>query len=315
MTPPGGVVTLGESLAVLRAAGPLDDSDDLRVGTGGAEGNVAVGLARSGVPVSWLGRVGADPFGRRVVRDLRGAGVDVRVIEDQAPTGMILKDAPLPGRTRVRYLRSGSAGSRLAPGDLELLDIAGADLLHVTGITPALSDSAAETVLVAISNARQAGVAVSFDVNYRSALWSPERAIARLSQIVRLADVVFAGLEEARMLAGTASASDLDAAAAIQQMGPSEVVVTLGSDGAMSRIGEAIYRHPAVPVDAVDTVGAGDAFVAAYLAARLRGLTPEARLIAGTTCGALACLHHGDWEGFPRSDQLQILVDRDPVAR
>lgn len=141
MTRPPRVVTLGEALGVLRTAslGSLAQLDTLAVGTGGAEGNVAVGLARLGTPVTWLGRVGDDGLGRRVARELRAEGVDVvAIVDGGAPTGLLLKETPVPGRTLVTYHRAGSAGSRLEPADLDGLDLAAGDILHLTGITPAL---------------------------------------------------------------------------------------------------------------------------------------------------------------------------------
>ena len=143
------VVTIGESMGLIRGGriGDFTHLGSAEIDTGGAEGNVAIGLVRLGIPVAWLGRVGDDSLGRRVVRDLRGEGVDVRAVVDaDATTGLMLKETPRFGSTTVTYYRRGSAGSRLQPSDLDGLEIEAASLLHITGVTLALSESARDTI-------------------------------------------------------------------------------------------------------------------------------------------------------------------------
>ena len=303
----GRVVTLGETMALLRAedGGSLAHVDRLRIGVGGAESNVAVGLARLGCDVAWLGRVGADGLGDRVIRELRGEGIDViGVVDAEAPTGLMIKEHAATDSARpVVYYRTGSAGSRLSAEDLEALGIPDAALLHVTGITPALSESARDAVLTAIGIATDAGVPVSFDVNHRASLWTDRDPVETYRAIAGRSTIVFAGLDEARLLVG----DELDAAAAaeaIAALGPSQVVIKLGPDGCTALIDGERFDVPAIAVQVVDTVGAGDAFVAGYLAELLAGLPAEDRLATAVTTGALACTSPGDWEGFPRRDQL-----------
>lgn len=312
------IVTLGESLGIVRGRGigSFEQVHAAAVSTGGAEGNVAIGLARSGVSVSWLGRVGDDPLGRRVLRDLRGEGVDVSAIVDAtAATGLILRSTPSPGRTTVHYYRSGSAGSLLSPTDLSLLDIPAATLLHLTGITPALSGSAAAAVDEAIDVARSASVPVSFDVNHRARLWGAERAIPALRALVARASLLFAGLDEARLLISDAEATPEQAATALAELGPREVVITLGAGGALAVADGRVVRRGALPIVPIDTVGAGDGFVAAYLAECAAGAALEKRVEQGILAGGMCCLHPGDWEGFPRRSERDDFAGTDPVAR
>nr|WP_155842993.1 sugar kinase [Agromyces luteolus] len=313
-------MTLGEGLGVLRTRGlgSLAHESDLVVGTGGAEGNVAIGLARLGAPVTWLGRVGDDGLGTRVVRELRAEGVHVVAPVDAAATGLLIKETPTPGRTAVTYHRAGSAGSRLSPGDLDLVDVGAFDLLHVTGITPALSSTARDAIDTAVDLARAAGVPVSFDVNHRSSLW-PDTAAASAAyrSIATRAGLVFAGVDEAELVIGQvgADASPADLARAIAELGPAEVVVKLGEQGAIALVDGEAHERTAVPVTVVDTVGAGDAFVAGYLAARLAGEGVDGRLDLAVRTGAAACTHPGDWEGFPTRRDLERRLGDDPVSR
>lgn len=314
----GRVATLGEALALVHATelGSLAHVDTLRLATGGAEANVAIGLSRLGVRASWTGRVGDDSLGIRVARELRAEGVDTRAIVDgAAPTGLMLKEWPRSGQTSVAYYRRDSAGSRLGPGDVVELGLETAALLHVTGITPALSASAREAVDAAVDAAVRLGVPVSFDVNHRTSLWGDDDPAELYRSLARRATVVFAGDDEARILAPQASTPE-QLARAIASLGPAEVVIKLGAEGALALIDGELHQVAAVPVPVVDTVGAGDAFVAGYLAERVRGLAPRARLQTAALAGAFACTNAGDWEGYPRRADLERgLGSGDPVSR
>jgi len=313
------VVTLGETMALLRAedTGSLAHVDRLRVGVGGAESNVAIALARLGTDVTWLGRVGADGLGARVIRELRGEGVDVvAVVDDTAPTGLMLKERRTDDITRVLYYRAGSAGSRLSATDLPAAHIDTASLLHVSGITPALSSTASDAVFAALDIATASGIPVSFDVNHRASLWRDRDAAEVYRRIAARSAIVFAGLDEARLLLGQDASAAPAAARAIAELGPAQVVIKLGADGCVALIDGVLHEVPARPVRVVDTVGAGDAFVAGYLAELLAGLPAEARLATAVTTGAFACLSAGDWEGYPRRDEFGLLDPAsDPVVR
>ena len=311
------VVTLGETMALIQAdqPGPLAHAPRLGLGIGGAESNVAIGLARLGTDVTWCGRVGDDALGVLVQREIRAEGVQTQVcVDPEAPTGLMIKERRTPATQKVAYYRAGSAGSRLTPSDIPAGLVEDSDLLHVSGITAALSSSARATLLEAVDRARSAGVIVSFDVNYRSTLWSSAEAGAFARDLLERVDLVFAGEDEAALVVGPHQRAQ-DAACALAAFGPSEVVVKRGAAGALSLVDGEAHSAPAVPVDVVDTVGAGDAFVAGYLAERVVGGSPEARLGLGILTGAFVCLTPGDWEGLPRREELSLLTDREPVQR
>jgi len=297
-----------------REVGSLEHVSDFALHIGGAESNVAIGLVRLGQPAVWIGRVGDDPLGRRVLRELRGERVDVRsVIDPDAATGLMLKETPRSGSTRVSYYRAGSAGSRLSPEDLDHDLIGAASVLHVTGISLALSDSAGRTVLAAIDIAKAAGVPVSFDVNHRPRLWHSRKPAPHYLEVARQADVIFAGDDEAAVLVGPAESGEL--ARSLADLGPTQAIVKLGPAGCVAWIDGEALAHPAFPITAIDTVGAGDAFVAGYLSGWLDRLSPEGRLERATRCGAFACLAPGDWEGLPRLAELELLSHTEPVSR
>jgi 2-dehydro-3-deoxygluconokinase len=298
-------VTIGETLATVRSdvVAPLSIGSQLTLSIAGAESNVVIGLARLGHTVRWAGCVGDDELGPIVQRTLRAEGIDttfIRVVS--APTALLVKHQRLARLSRVRYYRAGSAGSRL---DRQLALAAVADqprLLHVTGITPALSPSAREACSSVIEAATRAGTHVSFDVNYRAALWPREDAARTLRPLAELADTVFGTEDELELV--TTPGGDTESLAAERRT----VVVKRGSDGASVFGAEGTYEQPAVEVDAVDTVGAGDAFVAGYLSAFLDGLDAKRRLERGCAVAACAVSSHGDWEGLPTREELSLLA-------
>lgn len=314
----GYVYTFGETMGLFRATelGGLETVTDAKIGIGGADSNVAIGLARLGADAHWTGRVGADGLGRRVVRELRAEGVAVHpIVDEDAPTGLMLKEKRTADTTRVTFYRSGSAGSRLNPGDLDERAIAEASILHITGITASLSETAERAVFAAIDVARNAGVTVAFDVNHRKALWRTGDPGLLYRRIAILSDVVFAGEEEARLIVPRSDFRETDLAASISDLGPGEVIVKLGERGSAGIVDGATFLRGAFRVRVVDSVGAGDAFVAGYLAARLGAADVEERLELASAAGAFACLGPGDWESLPRRDDIRLLHDLEPVQR
>jgi 2-dehydro-3-deoxygluconokinase len=305
---PAGLVTLGEVMVSLSAnrIGPLRGARQLDVSVAGSEANVAIGVVRLGHSASWLSRLGADEFGELVRGTLRGQGVTVCAPADpSAPTGLMVKERRTGDVGRVLYYRSGSAASRLGPADLPLALIESARVLHVTGITPALSRSAADAVRHAVSLARAAGVTVSLDVNYRARLWDPSTARVELSALARQADLVFASADELAVVDADADPERLLAD------GVHTVVVTDGSKGAYSVTAAGVVRQPAFPVRVVDPVGAGDAFVAGYLAALLDDLDEPARMRQAAAAAAICVGAEGDWEGLPSTAELTLVSSAD----
>lgn len=315
------VVTLGETMALMRssAIGSLAHLPTVDIALGGAESNLAIGLRRLGVASAWISRVGADPLGVRVVREIRGEGVEVHcAIDPGRPTGLMVKSRPTGPTTRVDYYRTGSAASALSPSDLPDGLIEQAEILHISGITPLLSDSAHQAVVEAVRRAVGAGIQVSLDVNYRSRLGSRERLAALLGEVVDHVDILFGGPEELSILAPSGDEDDPRSLLEALARPGRQVVVKLGPGGGASLVDGQLHEGAGHRIDAVDTVGAGDAFVAGYLSAQLEGLDVPGRLARANACGALACTTPGDWEGAPDRAALEALLAggaADPVAR
>jgi 2-dehydro-3-deoxygluconokinase len=304
----GGLFTFGETMGLIAAdgIGPLGHARSFGYGIGGAESNVAVGVARLGGAATWLGRLGRDATGDLIAARLTAAGVRTLALRDDAFTGLMVRFRRSGEFTHVDYHRAGSAGSRLTPADVPAGEVTGASVLHVTGITPALSESARSAVFQAIETAKSAGVPVSVDVNYRSKLWSRFDAAPVLRDLVSRADVAFAGPAEAALFVDPA-----DLLGGLAKLGPSEVVIKDGARGCEALIDGERHTVAAIPVTVVDPVGAGDAFVAGYLAERMAGLPAAGRLATAIAAGAFAVTVPGDCEGLPDRDELAALTGDD----
>lgn len=313
------VLTLGETMVLLNPdeSGPLAHVMDFRKRIGGAESNVAIGLSRLGHRAAWVSRLGDDPHGRYVRDTIRGAGVDTQyvVFDEAAPTGVMFKERRELGESKVFYYRDGSAASRMRPTDLPEKAVANARYLHLSGITPALSETCRELVGDAISRANQHGVTVSFDPNLRFKLWDEESMRETLLPLIEQCDIVLPGVEEGEVLFGTGEPEAT--ATACRERGAEEVIVKLGADGAFVATDSVRKRVEGYPVDrVVDPIGAGDGFAAGYLSGRLDGLSPADATDRANAVGALATTVTGDIEGLStRSELQQFRTDRTEQLR
>lgn len=293
-------VTCGEAMLLMLAEPgvPLDRAVHFRRSVAGDASNVAAGLARLGHRTRWLGRVGADPAGEAVLRELRADGVDVShvAVDRHAPTGLLLRDSHPSRAIDVQYYRSGSAASLLAPEHIRPESLAGARLLHLTGVTPMLSATAAAATWRLVELAREKGLAVSVDPNVRRKLGGAAQWAQTVGPLLQEADLVLAGAEELELLTGHPA----DAAADDLLTGRADTVVVKRPDHsacAVTRRGR--WTRPPYDIPLVDPVGAGDAFAAGYLSAWLRGLPPERALAEAAAVAALAVQTATDTDGLP----------------
>lgn len=312
------VVTIGEVMALLLApAGvPLGAAASYEQGHAGAESNVAVGLSRLGHRVAFVSRLGDDRLGARVLRDLRGEGVDVShvALDTTRPTGLLLRDTHARG-VSVDYHRAGSAATLLAPADVPVDLLRQARVLHLTGITAAISDSAHEAVLHAARTAREHGVTVTADPNVRLRLADADRWRHLTEELADLADVLLVGADDA------AAIGIDDPAGWAHARGVHTVVVKDGARGATeSTAADGATRtrqQPALPVPVVvDPVGAGDAFAAGWISAWLRGAEPDRRLREAAAVAACVVATRGDVPGLPDpATRDRLLAGAEDVTR
>ncbi|MEO0999853.1 MAG: sugar kinase, partial [Pseudomonadota bacterium] len=293
---------LGEALVELNEVTP----GTFRQGFGGDTSNVAIAAARQGAAAAYVTRLGADAFGDALAALWAAEGVTAHAPRDaEAPTGLYFVTHGADGH-RFTYRRKGSAASRMRPADLPEEAIRGAGLLHLSGITLAISAEAADTALAAIALAREAGVRVSLDPNYRPALWPLARARALIHAAMAEADIALPGLEDARALTG------LDAPEAIAEaylaMGPRIVALTLGAEGVLVATPDRVTRIAPHDVAAVDATGAGDCFDGAFLARLLAGDGAEAAARYANAAAALATTGHGAVAPIPRPAEVRALL-------
>jgi 2-dehydro-3-deoxygluconokinase len=303
------VITAGETmvLGVPTRPGRLRHAGSLELKVGGAESNLAIALSRLGLSAGWAGYLGEDEPGQLVLDRIRAEGVDTSQVRriNEYPTGLYLREQ-VGTDVRVYYYRQGSAASTMHRDAFSADYFSGVRFVHLTGITPALSDGCGAFVLWAAREARASGARVSLDVNYRSKLWGTEEAREFVEEILPDVYLLFAGDEEARAL------WDRDDEALVRELahrGPEEVVLKRGGAGSVALVEGEVLEHAAFKVAEVDPVGAGDAFAAGYLAGHLWDLPSGERLRVANAMGAMSVATLGDYEGLPDRDELRTFLD------
>jgi sugar/nucleoside kinase (ribokinase family) len=304
------VVTLGEAMMLLIAdePGPLERVTRFSKGTAGAETNVAIGLARLGLRVSWASRLGADSMGRYLINEMQREGIDCGKVAlcVNERSGFMIKGRVLGGADPpIEYHRAGSAASRMSVAQLDEAWLLSARHLHVTGVFPALSSSCHDVTQRAITTMRDAGRSVSFDPNVRPSLWSSQQIMRdTLNTLAVQCDTVLPGVAEGAILTGSHDPATI--ARFYRERGVARVIVKLGADGAYFDDRDLGCGHVAAfsVAQVVDTVGAGDGFAVGVLSALLEGHTVDAAARRGCWIGARAVQVLGDTEGLPTRSEL-----------
>lgn len=299
------VVALGEPLY------ELNRQPDGRFlpGFGGDTLNVAIAAARLGSRAAYVTRLGDDIFAGEIRGLMQAEGIDATGVAEEkgAPTGLYFVTHG-PGGHVFTYRRAGSAASRMTPGDLDPDLIGAARYLHVSGISQAISESAADTVSAAIAIASRAGVAVSFDTNFRPRLWTAARARPAVEAAAARADVLKTSLEDCEALLGLRNPPEI--AGHFLGLGARAVIVTLGREGLVLATRDGFAQVAGISVQAVDATGAGDAFTGALLAELSRGRPlPEAARFANAAA-ALSTQGYGAIAPLPRRAGVEALLTR-----
>ena len=303
------VLTIGEAMGLLIAdrPGDLAEVEQFSRHVCGAELNYAVGMARLGHDVSYISKVGGDPFGRSIRAFLKDNGIHTDYVQtDEAHmTGFQMKERVLEGDPAVANIRKYTAFSFMTPDDLQGICWDGVTHLHTTGIPLALSPSCRQTVVALMKEARRRGVSVSFDTNLRPMLWPDTETMASvINDAAQYADIVMPALSEGKILTGL---DDEQAIAGYYlERGAKLVVIKLGgSNGTYVAGSEGGQYVPSYRVDhVVDTVGAGDGFAVGFTSAWLEGLSMEEAARRGAAVGAMVIQVAGDNEGLPTREQL-----------
>lgn len=289
------VLTFGETMLRLTPPGSLRlaQSSTLETWVAGSESNFAAGLCALGVSASWVSRLPDNCIGRKIADTLRGCGIQIDNIVWTAPTervGLFYAESAAPPRPpHVIYDREGSAASGLAPPDLPESLFETHRHLHLTGITPALSPQCAEAAAYAISQARKHNCTVSFDVNYRAKLWTPEQAREALTPLMTGVDLLFCAYDDAGAVFGCDGDSMQRAQQLRETFAVSVVALTAGAEGAVGVDSSGPVGVPALPIAAtVDRFGSGDAFAAGVVASYLRDTDAPSALRLGRSTLAAA---------------------------
>jgi 2-dehydro-3-deoxygluconokinase len=311
------LVAIGEVMLRLAVASParIETARQLDVQIGGAEANVAAACARLGLRAAWLSALPANAWGERIRRELVGHGVDCASVQmvDGARVGVYFLEFGSPPRPiRVLYDRRDSAFARLTPEALDWETVRRARCVHVSGITPALGPGPRRIVEQVLREA----AAVSFDVNYRAALWPPAEARAFAERVLPAARHVFLGQSEAETVFGLAGPAEASVEAIARLAPKATVALMQGEAGALvldaGRLRRPGRRHA---VQVVDPVGAGDAFVAGFLWATLTGRGPQEAVDAGAAVAALKCSTWGDIALVDARDVADLLAGGPDVRR
>lgn len=321
-------VTFGETMGQYNAQfiGEYDPNGSYMLDCAGAESNVAADIQRLGLPdleVVWISRVGDDEAGRFVLAELSGRiGVSAAACAGEK-TGISYLNHHADGQHIKTYFRKDSAASRLTFGEVEP-HLSEADVLHVTGITPALSSDCHTTTFAALDYTSANGIPVSFDLNYREQLWTPSQARDVFEHMMPYSSIFKAGHDEAEVIWGRKWDAE-EYARHFQQLNGGVAVITRADNGAVAFDGASLVTHEGYKVEVIDPVGAGDAFVAGLMAGILERCDLRAFLSTGdahraeilnhaldvaNVCGALTCTRHGDTAAMPsRQEVQQFIVD------
>lgn len=312
------VLTIGETMGLIM---PMDFDQKLKTqsvvskSVGGSETNVAIGISRLQRKSGWFSMLGKDPIGDEILYKLKAEGVDTSsVCQTAGRTGLMLKEKSLTGDPKVFYYRENSAASQMKPEDLPVDLIKNSRILHVTGITPALSRNCQETIETAVTIAKENGVKVSFDPNIRLKLWDVDTMREVLLPIAKKSDFFFPGLSESHLLLDNPNLTADECVQRFLEIGIPEVVLKLGAEGALTATAAEKVEVESFSVTEVDSVGAGDGFCAGYLVGYLNGLSLYERTKLANAVGAIVVGKKGDYEGLPTMEEVEEFLGKRKIV-
>ncbi len=310
-----GLILAGEPMGLLiaQSEGSLDSVSGYDLAVAGAEFNVAIGTARLEHKVTYITKLGNDPFGKRIIRVLNEnkIGNEFVSFSDERTTGFMLKGRVAKGDPDIFYFRKNSAASTLNVDDVANIDMTSYSNIHLTGILPALSQDTKKAVFKMIEKAKVAGLFISFDPNLRPQLWATQdEMVATINELASYADIVLPGQAEGKILVGTEDAKAINDF--YLHNGAKICVTKCGAKGAYvtTKDGESYMVDGYKVEKVVDTVGAGDGFATGVVTGLMEGLPLKDAVKRGTAIGAIQVMSRGDNEGLPTREQLAAFMDK-----
>lgn len=306
------IITIGEPMVLFAAeeVAPLEEAKHFTKFVSGAEVNVSIGLSRLGYKVSYITKLGEDPFGKYIYKFFTEEGIDVTYAKfiDTHSTGLQVKERIEAGDPRVVSYRKGSAATTMGIEDIDSVDLSSAKLVHFTGIPLSISHSCREAVYALAKKAREKNIPISFDPNLRPKLWEgKEKMIEVINDFASNCDIIMPGISEGLALTGSDNPEEI--ANFYLHKGIKTIVIKLGGKGAYVKTREEAYVIPGFKVEkVVDTVGAGDGFAVGVLSGMLEGLSLKDSAIRGNAIGAIQVMHRGDNDGLPNRKQLEEFI-------
>jgi 2-dehydro-3-deoxygluconokinase len=316
------IVTFGETM--LRLSPPrgdrLERTRELDVQAGGAESNVAVAAANLGCEATWLSKLPTSPLGRRIVAELESYGVETAVAWDDRDDARVgtyyLEYGGAPRGTNVVYDRANASITTATPEDLSVAAVDEAEVFYTSGITPALSETAAATTKALVKRAQEAGTETAFDLNYRTKLWSPAEAAAGYRELFPHVDVLVAPQSDARTCLDIEGTAEEMAQQLASTYDFETVVITRGDAGALALHDGEVREQAVFGADTYDAIGTGDAFVGGFLSKRLDGGTLEQSLAYGAATASLKRTISGDVALVTREEVETVIADEgDAISR
>lgn len=308
------VLTFGETMVSFNATNnqSIIQHNDAQASIAGSESNISIALARLGNSVKWFSRLGNDPFGRKILYELNANQVDTSdvTLDSSHTTGLMFKQKRALLDTEVIYYRSNSAATHMNIHDLQPEWIENAKVLHITGITPALSDTCRELVMEAITIAKKTNTTISFDPNIRLKLWTKEEARKTLIPIASQCDIFLPGKSEMKLLCDVETREEITS-----QILEWQIPLTVMKDGAngawVIENGEVTFIPPFNVKHVVDEIGAGDAFAAGFLHGYLKEKNYEEAVKMGHACAGFVISSEGDTTGLPVKQELERFLEND----
>lgn len=302
------VLTIGEPMGLFIALEEckLEDVQNFFVSIAGAEYNVSVGLTRLGFSVGYLTKLGNDPFGKKILKEMQKIGIDTSMtkISNEYLTGFMLKAKNTIGDPDIFYYRKNSAASKLSIDDVKDIDLSNWDALHITGVFPGISKECYEATSILMDKANKANIPIFFDPNLRPQLWESEKKMVdHINRLAMKSNYFLPGTNEGLILCGSKNPDDI--AEYYIKKGIDTVIVKTGEDGAVAYTSDSMVRVPGYkPKEIIDTVGAGDGFAVGVESGILKGLTLEESVRRGNAIGAIQIMNASDNEGLPSEKEL-----------